>query len=56
MSVCELLSPAGDVKTLTEAVLSGADSVYFGGQLFNARSSAVNFTDEEIKWAVVCYR
>ncbi len=52
MSVCELLSPAGDIKTLKEAVMSGADSIYFGGTLFNARSSAVNFTNEEITEAV----
>lgn len=49
---CELLAPAGSIKALEAAVLSGADAVYLGGSLFNARASAANFDDEELKRAV----
>ncbi len=49
---CELLAPAGSMKALQAAVLSGTDAVYLGGSLFNARASAVNFNDEELKNAV----
>lgn len=48
----ELLSPVGDFECLKAAVQSGADSVYFGGDLFNARASAKNFDREELKKAV----
>lgn len=47
----ELLSPAGDLSCLKAAVFSGADAVYFGGEMFNARKSAGNFTLEEIQEA-----
>lgn len=49
---CELLAPAGSIKALETAVLCGADAVYLGGSLFNARASAVNFNDDELKDAV----
>lgn len=49
---CELLAPAGSIKALEAAVLSGTDAVYLGGSLFNARASAVNFDDEELIKAV----
>ena len=39
----ELLSPVGDFECLKAAVQNGADSVYFGASLFNARASAKNF-------------
>ena len=52
MNNCELLAPAGSMKALEAAVLCGADAVYLGGSLFNARASAVNFDDEELKTAV----
>lgn len=45
----ELLSPAGDFECVKAAVQNGADSVYFGGNLFNARISATNFEDETLK-------
>ncbi len=48
----ELLSPVGDFECLKAAVQSGADSVYFGGQLFNARTSASNFDEEGLKNAI----
>lgn len=48
----ELLSPVGDFECLKAAVQSGADTVYFGASLFNARASAGNFDDEELKKAI----
>lgn len=48
----ELLAPVGDFECLKAAVQNGADSVYFGGNLFNARASAKNFDKEELKKAV----
>ena len=49
---CELLAPAGSYDALRAAVISGADAVYLGGSLFNARASATNFNIEELKNAV----
>ena len=51
-SVPELLAPAGGFSQLRAAVLNGADAVYMGGSLFNARMRADNFGDEEMKEAV----
>ena len=48
----ELLSPVGDFECLKAAVQNGADSVYFGGSLFNARASATNFDNTLLKKAV----
>ncbi len=48
----ELLSPAGSPASLEAAIMAGADAVYFGGQSFNARKNADNFTDEELLAAV----
>lgn len=42
----ELLAPAGSVSALTAAICGGADAVYLGGQLFNARIHAQNFSVE----------
>ncbi|MFI3175226.1 MAG: DUF3656 domain-containing protein [Bacillota bacterium] len=47
----ELLSPVGTKESLLAAVANGCDAVYLGGQSFNARESAKNFTIEEIAWA-----
>jgi U32 family peptidase len=44
----ELLAPAGDFRSLTAAVNSGADAVYFGIQKFNMRSRARNFTFNDL--------
>ncbi len=52
MKKIELLSPAGDFECLKAAVQNGADSVYFGGSLFNARASAENFDNEGLKKAI----
>ena len=48
----ELLAPAGSLESFYAAVNSGADSVYLGGKLFNARNYARNFDDEEMKHLV----
>lgn len=48
----ELLSPVGDFDCLKAAVQNGADAVYFGGALFNARVFAKNFDDNELKEAI----
>ena len=48
----ELLAPAGSFDSLYAAVKGGADAVYFGGMIANARNAAKNFADEEISRAV----
>ncbi len=48
----ELLSPAGDFECLKAAVQNGADAVYLGFSSFSARSSATNFTFDELKKAI----
>lgn len=45
----ELLAPAGSIESFYAAVNSGADSVYLGGKLFNARYNSQNFDNEEMK-------
>ena len=48
----ELLSPVGDFECLKSAVQNGANSVYFGANLFNARASASNFDYEGLEKVV----
>lgn len=48
----ELLAPAGGYEQFIAAVESGADAVYLGGASFNARHSAANFSDEDMKRVV----
>lgn len=45
----ELLVPAGNFDCVRAGVQNGADAIYFGGNLFNARASAKNFNIEELK-------
>ena len=52
MKRCELLIPAGGKKQYIAAVENGADAVYVGGKLFNARINAENFSDDELERAV----
>lgn len=52
MKLPELLSPAGGMEQLKAAVENGADAVYMGGRLFNARQNAENFGDGELKQAI----
>jgi len=49
MKSVEIVSPAGNLEKLKFAVKFGADNVYFGGNEFNLRVQADNFTTEEIK-------
>lgn len=48
----DLLSPVGDFESLKAAVQNGANSVYFGSNLFSARAFASNFDDEQLKQAI----
>ena len=48
----ELLAPAGNKEAFIAAVEAGADAVYCGGDRFNARMNAGNFTLEELANAV----
>ncbi len=52
MKMPEILAPAGSMETLSAALRSGADAVYVGGKSYSARSSAENFSDEELAEAV----
>lgn len=45
----EIVAPAGNAKKLRFAVLYGADAVYFGGDEFNLRVRADNFSPEDIE-------
>ena len=48
----ELLAPVGDFECLKAAVQNGADSVYFGANMFSARASAKNFDLENLELAI----
>jgi len=52
IKIPELLAPAGDQDALLAAVAAGADAVYLGGKLFNARRNARNFESDELEAAV----
>ena len=52
MKKVELLSPAGNMKSLIYAVNNGADAVYVGGKNFGARAFSLNFTNNELLEAV----
>lgn len=52
----ELLSPAGSRESLVAAVQNGADAVYFGGGLFNARKNAANFSGDALAEAIAYCR
>ncbi len=51
-SVVEVLAPAGTYEAVEAAVRCGADAVYLGGKVLNARRNAGNFSLEELKSAV----
>ena len=52
MKKIELLAPAGDKEAFIAAVQNGANAIYLGGTMFNARSFAKNFDNDELLWAV----
>ncbi len=49
----DLLSPVGNFECLKAAVQNGANSVYFGSNLFSARAFANNFSLEELEEAIL---
>lgn len=49
----DLLSPVGDWDCLKAAVQNGANSVYFGSDLFSARAYASNFNLKDLKNAIL---
>lgn len=49
----DLLSPVGDFDCLKAAVQNGANSVYFGADLFSARAYASNFNLEDLEKAII---
>lgn len=52
MEDIELLIPVGDFDCLVAAVQNGADTVYFGSSMFNARQSATNFDIDTLEKAI----
>ena len=50
--IMELLAPAGTMENFMAALESGADAVYLGGKVFNARAHAANFGIDELREAV----
>ena len=48
----ELLSPAGDFKSLEMAIQAGADAVYIALKSYGARAFAPNFSNEEVISAI----
>ena len=48
----ELLAPAGSMEALYAAVQNGADAVYLGSGMFNARQGAKNFSVQTLTEAV----
>lgn len=48
----ELLAPCGDKDALISAIAGGADAVYLGLDIFNARIRAKNFTLDSLEEAV----
>lgn len=49
----DLLSPVGSFECLKAAVQNGANSVYFGANLFSARAYASNFGLEDLEKAII---
>lgn len=49
----DLLSPVGDFDCLKAAVQNGANSVYFGADLFSARAFASNFDTTTLEKAIL---
>ena len=49
----ELLCPAGSPAAFDAAIEAGADAIYIGGSAFNARINAKNFTEDEMRDAIL---
>ena len=52
MKKLEILAPAGSKKSLEGAILGGADAVYLGLDIFNARIRAENFTLDTVEESI----
>ncbi len=53
----EILAPCGSFDALSAALNAGADAVYIGMKKFSARKNAENFSDTELKKAVIeCHK
>lgn len=53
----EILAPCGNPNSLFAALNAGADAVYVGMKDFSARKNAENFSNEELKDAVLeCHK
>ncbi len=50
--IMELLAPAGTMENFMASLESGADAIYLGGKVFNARAHAANFGIDELREAV----
>ena len=50
--IMELLAPAGTMENFMAALESGADAIYLGGKVLNARAHAANFGIDELREAV----
>ena len=44
----ELLAPGGDVEAIKGAIVAGANAVYCGLDVFNARNRATNLSFDEL--------
>ena len=51
-NIPELLAPAGTKEAFIAAVESGADAIYIGGEILNARMNAANFSLPEMEEAI----
>ena len=52
----EVLAPVGNIPSLKAAICAGADAVYLGLDLFNARIKANNFNKDNIStWVDYCH-
>ncbi|MHC1746923.1 MAG: DUF3656 domain-containing protein [Cellulosilyticaceae bacterium] len=49
MKKIELLAPVGKIENAYAAIENGADAIFVGGKLFNARSYADNFEEDALK-------
>ena len=49
LNIPEILAPAGGPAQFFAALNSGADAVFLGLKVFNARARAANFTTEELR-------
>lgn len=52
----EILAPAGDFEAARSAVHNGADAIYVGGRVLNARRAAKGFSGEELRKLVAFCR